>query len=151
MSSGHSDQLSRASGTIFFSRTYDEALRLVIEAREYFMGPGKMAVRQLSSEGSFCYATESLRITTRLTESMSWLMFQRALLEGEISAEEAQAEECHLQFQTTCLPEDEPGSLAELPQGLQSLLERSESLYLRICRLDQQSIDAYSRSTQPEG
>lgn len=150
MSIGHTDQLPGASGTIFFSRTYDEALRLVFEAREYFMGPGKMAVRQLSTKGSFCYATESLRITTRLTESMSWLMFQRAVQEGEITQEEVQADRCHLQYQNTCLPDEQTEDLAELPPGLLSLLERSKALYLRINRLDQQSIDAYKTNTQSE-
>ncbi|MBL4906550.1 MAG: DUF1465 family protein [Sneathiella sp.] len=148
MSIGQSDQLPGASGTIFFSRTYDEALRLVVEAREYLLGPGRIAVRDLSGEGSFCYATESLRLTTRLTESMSWLMFQRAVLEGEISPEEGQADQCHLQFQNTCLPEKEYSDMTLLPTGLMSLLDRSESLYVRIARLDQQSIDAYSLSSQ---
>lgn len=145
MSSGQTDRLSGASGTIFFSRTYDEALCLVVEAREYFMGPGKTAVRDLSNEGSFCYAAESLRITTRLTESMSWLMFQRAVLEGEITVEEGQEDRCHLQYQETCLPENEILDISLLPEGLQSLLERSKLLYLRIERLDQQSINAFKK------
>ena len=116
---------------------------LVVEAREYLLGPGKAAVRRLPSEASFCYATESLRLTTRLTESMSWLMFQRAVAEGEITAEEAQADECHLQFQSTCLPDETISNLDLLPGGLLSLLERSELLYRRIMRLDQLSIEQY--------
>ncbi len=146
MSVERNDHLPKGTGTIFFSRTYDEALRLVVEAREYLLSPGKLAVRELSNEGSFCYATESLRLTTRLTECMSWLMFQRAVLEGEISAEEGQEDQCHLQFQNTCLPEIERSDLSLLPLGLLSLLERSESLYLRISRLDQQSIEAFKNS-----
>jgi len=144
MSSGQQEPLQAGTGAIFFSRTYDEALHLVLEAREYLLGPGKMAVRDLSSEGSFCYATESLRLTTRLTESMSWLMFQRAVLEGEISQEEGQASECHLQYQETCLPEDESEDIHLLPQGLISLLDRSEALYRRIDRLDRQSIENFA-------
>lgn len=143
MSSGQQETLSAGTGTIFFSRTYDEALHLVLEAREYLLGPGRMAVRELSGEGSFCYATESLRLTTRLTEAMSWLMYQRAVLEGEISAEEGQAEECHLQYQETCLPEEESEDIHLLPQGLVSLLDRSEALYRRIERLDRQARENY--------
>lgn len=135
--------LSPVTGAIFFTRTYDEALALVVEAREYLLGPGKMAVRDMPSDVSFHYATESLRLTTRLTESMSWLMFQRAFSEGEITAEEAQAEECHLQYQETCLAETDEDLMEKLPDGLVSLLARSESLYRRIERLDQQSIEAY--------
>ncbi|MBO6826896.1 MAG: DUF1465 family protein [Sneathiella sp.] len=130
-------------GAIFFSRTYDEALALVVEAREYLLGPGKMAVRQMTPEVSFYYATESLRLTTRLTECMSWLMFQRAISEGEITPEEGQAEECHLQYQSTCLTETNDRLMAELPDGLASLLARSEALYRRIDRLDKQAMEAF--------
>jgi len=143
MSNGQQQSLSNTSGTIFFSRTYDEALKLVVEAREYLLGPGKDAVRKLSNEAGFFYATESLRLTTRLTESMSWLMFQRAVIEGEITPEEGQAEECHLQFQSVCLPEAEFDQPHLLPPGLMSLLDRSESLYRRISRLDQLSIENF--------
>ncbi|WP_415235285.1 DUF1465 family protein [Sneathiella sp.] len=139
-------RVPQAAGTIFFSRTYDEALRLVMEAREYLLGPGRIAVRDLSSEGNFRYATESLRLTTRLTETMSWLMFQRAVLEGEISPEEAQADECHLQYQATCLPDADEEELDLLPAGLISLLERSEALYRRIDRLDKQAIASFRDS-----
>jgi len=134
---------STMEGTIFFSRTYDEALALVVEAREYLLGPGKMAVRGMTAEVSFYYATESLRLTTRLTESMSWLMFQRAVSEGEITPEEGQADECHLQYQSTCLAETDERLSSQLPDGLVSLLARSESLYRRIDRLDQQAMAAF--------
>ena len=147
MAKGQSENLSNATSAIFFSRTYDEALNMVLEAREYLQGPGKSAVRKLPSEASFCYAAESLRLTTRLTECMSWLMFQRAANEGEITPEEAQSDECHLQFQETCLPEGIIENLDLLPAGLLSLLERSESLYLRISRLDQQSIENFNNAS----
>jgi regulator of CtrA degradation len=146
MSKSESEQIAPASGAIFFSRTYDEALGLVVEAREYLLGPGRMAVRELSGEASFHYATESLRLTTRLTECMSWLMFQRAVTEGEISQEDGQAEECHLQYQETCLGLSGSEIIELLPSGLISLLERSESLYLRINRLDQLAMSTYSNS-----
>ncbi len=146
MSNGQQHSLSNTTDTIFFSKTYDEALRLVMEAREYLLGPGKMAVRSLSNEASFFYATESLRLTTRLTECMSWLMFQRAVIEGEITAEEGQEDECHLQFQLVCLPDKELDQLHLLPSGLISLLGRSESLYRRVSRLDQLSIRNYQAS-----
>jgi regulator of CtrA degradation len=143
MSTGQSEHEPNAEGTIFFSRTYDEAFMMVVEAREYLLGPGKIAVRKLPSEASFCYATESLRLTTRLTECMSWLMFQRAVTVGEITVDEVQADECHLQFQTTCLPEEQVSNIELLPPGLVSLLERSELLYRRIWRLDQLAIEKY--------
>ncbi|MFB9355985.1 DUF1465 family protein [Sneathiella chinensis] len=139
------------TGTVFFSRTYDEALSLVFEAREYLLGPGRLAVKDLSNEGSFCYATESLRLTTRLTESMAWLMYQRAILEGEITAEQGRDENCYLQQQETCLPETPSEHFPLLPAGLQSLLERSEALYRRIDRLDQQFRASLEAEEGPKG
>ena len=145
MSVSQNGGTDQPSGTIFFTRTYDEALALVKEARSYLAGPGQAAVQSLSSDVSFGYAAESLRLTTRLTESMSWLMFQRALQEGEITAEEAQETECHLQHLDVCLPEAPACDPELLPDGLQSLLDRSERLYRRVVRLDQQGIEAHRK------
>jgi len=131
--------------TIFFSRTYDEALALVHEARSYIAGPGQELVKDISLEAGFDYAAETLRLTTRLTETMSWLMYQRALQAGEITEEEAQADDCHLQHFDVCLPETDEEAESDLPEGLVSLLTRSENLYRRVARLDQQGIDAYQK------
>ena len=39
--------------------------------------------RTLPREASFCYATESMRLTTRLMQLASWLLLQRAVNEGD--------------------------------------------------------------------
>lgn len=132
-------------GTIFFSRTYDEVLSLIRETRDYLAGPGQAALKSLPSEVSYGYAAESLRLTTRLTECMSWLMFQRALQTGEISVEQAQEPECHLQHSDVCLPTEVVVDAQLLPAGLQSLLDRSEKLYARVARLDRQGVEAYQK------
>ena len=132
--------------TVFFTRTYDEALDLVKEARSYLAGPGQADARAMLAEASFVYAAESLRLTTRLTESMAWLLFQRALQEGEITLDEAQEEECHLHNLEVCLPEEPTCDPETLPEGLQSLLERSEQLFRRLVRLDTQGIETYWRT-----
>ncbi|MZR32175.1 DUF1465 family protein [Sneathiella litorea] len=126
------------SETIFFTRTYDETLDLVKEARSYLDGPGQAVARTMSAEASFGYAAETLRLTTRLTESMSWLLFQRALQEGEITLEESQEDECHLQHMDVCLADEPSCDLNLLPEELRSLLDRSERLYQRLVRLDEQ-------------
>lgn len=139
-----SDGQGGGGNTVFFSRSYDEALALVREARAYLAGPGRLAARQLPPEVGYAYAAESLRLTTRLTESMAWLMFQRALQAGEISEEEAAGDGCRLAHLETCLtdaPLCDPGLL---PDGLASLLERSEALYRRLLRLDEQAVAAYA-------
>ncbi len=145
MSTGQEGEPIPVIRTIFFSSTYDEALALTKEAREYLAGPGQLAVKGLSAEQSFGYATESLRMTTQLTEAMSWLFFQRAVQAGEITAEKAQGKDCHLQHADVCLPE-EARDISDLPDDLVDLLARSEHLYRRIARLDQLAIHAYARA-----
>ena len=146
MGASENDGSQVKTETIFFTRTYDEALDLVKEARSYLSGPGQAAARAMPAEASFGYAAESLRLTTRLTESMSWLFFQRALQEGEITLEESQEEECHLQHTDVCLADKPVCDPSLLPEGLQSLLERSERLYQRLLRLDEQGKHAFMRA-----
>jgi regulator of CtrA degradation len=125
--------------TTVFNRTYDETLDLIVEARNYltYVRPhfrsGKTAMHDLRTN------CEALRVTSRLTQVMAWLMIQRALSEGEISASEACAEKNRLSGHAVCLDvtaSDDPC----LPPGLRSLLGRSLQLYQRIARLEQMVI-----------
>ena len=45
------------------------------------------------------YATESMRLTTRLLDLASWLLIRRALKEGEITEEEAQKKRRRVKLQ----------------------------------------------------
>ena len=125
--------------TAVFTRTYDETLGMIVEMRNYMthLGParhkGSRGMRDLR------VSCEALRVTSRLTQAMAWLMLQRAVVDGEISAVEACAEENLLSGRNVCLDgaslEDD-----ELPRGLRSLLRRSLHLYLRISRLEEMVI-----------
>lgn len=141
MESESAGGVSRSGETIFLSSTYDEALLLVHDARDYLSGQGRRDAQALDHAGSLAYATESLRLTTRLTESMAWLFYQRAIHDGEVKAEEVPPEELHLQHQESCLTEHSR-HLALLPEFLSSLMERSILLYRRIERLDQMARQA---------
>jgi regulator of CtrA degradation len=67
---------------------------------------------------------------------MAWLMLQRAVQDGEISAHEACAQRNRLSGQSVCL-DDSLGEDYEIPAGLRSLLTRSLHLYQRISRLEE--------------
>ena len=54
-----------------------------------------------SREASFVYATESMRLTTRLMQLASWLLLQRAVNEGELTAANARAEKEKVKFSAT--------------------------------------------------
>ncbi len=58
-----------------------------------------------------------MRLTTRLLELASWLLIRRALKEGEITAEQAEAKRARVKLQTLGRPAHTKG-FAELPQGL---------------------------------
>ena len=76
-----------------------------------------------------------MRVTTRLMQAASWLLIQRAVHDGDMSPEEAASDRYRLGAREICMGKREEGMEA-LPQKLLELLERSESLYKRIARLD---------------
>ena len=122
--------------TAFFSRTYDETLNLVREARDYLRDRGADDRAGLEPIVGLAWGAEISRLTTRLTNLMAWLMLQRAVHGGEISPEEARNQAPELGSLRVCL---EPACVdpARLPEELSVLLERSARLYQRVARLDE--------------
>ena len=120
-----------------FTRTYDEALDLIVEARNYMVHNRPAARRSARLSGdNLRLSCEALRVTSRLTQVMAWLMLQRAVQDGEISAQEACDERNRLSGQSVCLDESAVED-TDIPAGLRSLLTRSLSLYKRISRLEE--------------
>lgn len=128
-------EIASVSGSIaFLGNTYDDALGLLVEARNYLarLPPGRPEEPpHLRLQISY----ETMRLTARLTQIMAWLLAQKAVHGGELTREEAQGGVCSLDAKAVCL---DPSSSAnqELPPGLRSLLDRSYGLYLRVYRLD---------------
>ena len=82
--------------TAFYSRTYDEAFEMTVEARDY-VADGLGADRDSATFGERSYFDcELLRLTTRLSQVMAWLLVQRAVHAGEIGINEARHEERRL-------------------------------------------------------
>jgi regulator of CtrA degradation len=122
--------------TAFFGKTFEEALVLVVEARDYVAGRLAFDRETVNLEQQLVVDCETLRLTSRLTHAMAWLMIQRAIHAGELTAEQAKQEENRLGGHEVCLF-NEPDTLAQLPKRLQSLMTRSHALYLRVARLDE--------------
>src|SRR5271165_2368369 len=76
-----------ASGA--FKDMFREGMALVEEAAAYLDGPGRAEARQLARPAALAYATESMRLTTRLMQVASWLLLQRAVNEGELTPAQA--------------------------------------------------------------
>ncbi len=124
--------------TALFTRTYDETLDLIVEARNYMVHLRPVGRRPVPQGGgeNLRVSCEALRVTSRLTQVMAWLMLQRAVQYGEISAVEACEEHNRLSGQSVCLDETSVED-NEIPAGLRSLLSRSLKLYQRISRLEE--------------
>src|SRR3990167_11462785 len=73
-----------------FDLVFKEGMALVERAAAYLEGPGRAEAKRLAAPSNVLYATESMRLTTRLLDLASWLLIRRAIKEGEISEAEAQ-------------------------------------------------------------
>ena len=67
-----------------FSKTFREGMDLVEETAAYLDGPGRNDSKLLSRDDAMVYASQSMRLTTRLMQVASWLLVQRALKEEEM-------------------------------------------------------------------
>ena len=118
-----------------FDAIFKEGMALVEHTARYLDGPGRQEARKLRGPLSVLYATESMRLTTRLLELASWLMIRRALKSGEISAEDARTKRQRVKLKGPGRPSHVKG-FVDLPEGLQQLVEQSFSLNDRIVQLD---------------
>ena len=117
-----------------FQRTFQEGMDLVEETAGYLDGAGRQASKLLSRSAALAYAAESMRLTTRLMQVASWLLVQRAVLEGDMPADAACEDRYRLGGEDVSRA---GGEGAEgLPSELVALLDRSERLYERVRHLD---------------
>jgi regulator of CtrA degradation len=126
---------SPALTSAFFNRTYDEAMALLVEARNYMAFRESRDVRGMAPTSRLKVSHESMRMTCRLTQIMAWMLAQKAMHAGEITLYEAAGVEYALSGAQVCLDDRGQGD-NELPGALRSLLERSYRLYVRVARLD---------------
>src|SRR6476646_3384455 len=117
-----------------FDAIFKEGMGLVERTAAYLDGPGRKEARALRGPIAVLYATESMRLTTRLLELASWLMIRRALKEGEITTEEARVKRDRVRLRAPGRPSHVKG-FTELPEGLQTLIEASFALNDRIVQL----------------
>jgi len=136
-----------ATQAVFFTKTYDETLAMIVEARDYMTGYGRQSPPRSGGLWQLQFSCEALRVTSRLTQALAWLMLQRAVSEGEISAIEACQSHHRLSGQDVCLNINAANDI-KLPEKLLSLMQRSYSLYNRISRLEEMVIERVT--TSPE-
>jgi regulator of CtrA degradation len=124
----------RLASSPAFSTLFRDGMALVEETATYLDGSGRTESKRLERSAALVYATESMRLTTRLMQIASWLLLHRAVKEGEMTLAQASKEKSKVKL-AACDPGDAK-SIALLPARLQELIARSTKLQAEVRRLD---------------
>src|SRR5580704_8489014 len=124
----------RLAGSQVFSALFRDGMALVEETAAYLDGPGRKESKLLERSAALAYATESMRLTTRLMQLASWLLLHRAVNEGEMSLAQASQEKSKVKLQVSDAATED--TMLLLPESLRELIERSVKLQERVRRLD---------------
>ena len=124
----------RLASSQAFADLFRDGMALVEETATYLDGPGRQESKKLERAAALAYATESMRLTTRLMQLASWLLLHRAVKEGEMSLAQASKEKSKVKLSASDL--HDAGNLELLPASLRGLIERSQTLYSKVRRLD---------------
>ena len=124
----------RLAASQAFSTLFREGMALVEQTAAYLDGPGRQQSKRLTRAAALCYATESMRLTTRLMQLASWLLLHRAVNEGEMSLAEANKEKRKVRLGEP--DASDADALNALPEQLVELIRRTSRLQADIRRLD---------------
>jgi regulator of CtrA degradation len=124
----------RVANSQVFADLFRDGMALVEETASYLDGPGRKESKKLERMAALTYATESMRLTTRLMQLASWLLLHRAVKEGEMSLAQANKEKTKVKLTATDGASEESMNL--LPERLHGLIIRSKALQADIRRLD---------------
>src|SRR4051812_50067487 len=117
-------QLSeRFTNSAAFTVLFREGMDLVEETAAYLDGAGRTEAKALDRAVSLTYATESMRLTTRLMHLASYLLLHRAVKGGEMTLGQADREKTKGTLSAAA-----PGStdsIEKLAAQLQDLIHRS--------------------------
>ena len=125
---------ARLANSQAFSNLFRDGMALVEETATYLDGPGRAESKKLERAAALAYATESMRLTTRLMQLASWLLLHRAVKEGEMSLAQASKEKNKVKIAPTDTHDQTNVEL--LPIALQDLIARSLKLQGLVRRLD---------------
>src|ERR1700744_4620523 len=124
----------RLANSQVFADLFRDGMALVEETASYLDGPGRQESKKLDRAAALAYATESMRLTTRLMQLASWLLLHRAVKEGEMSLAQANQEKAKVKL--AAIDTTDPHNVGLLPKELRDLIARSQQLQLKVRRLD---------------
>jgi regulator of CtrA degradation len=126
----------RLLGSEAFDAIFKQGMALVERTASYLDGEGRKDAKALQAPLTVVYATESMRLTTRLLELASWLLIRRGLRTGEMTAAEADRKRSRVKLRPLGRP-SHVKHFDELPAALRALIEESFELNDRVMRIDQ--------------
>src|SRR5213082_1648885 len=124
----------RLAASQAFADLFRDGMALVEETAAYLDGPGRQDSKRIERSGALAYATESMRLTTRLMQLASWLLLHRAVKEGEMSLAQANKEKTKVKLSLG--DRADADTMGLLPEPLRDLIDRSLGLLDRVRRLD---------------
>lgn len=136
---------ARLASSPAFKELFRDGMALVEETAAYLDGPGRTESRALDRGPALAYATESMRLTTRLMQLASWLLLQRAVNEGELTQEQAAQEKSKVRLSSVGAPTPQ-ATLEELPAALGDLIGKAMRLQARIVHMDRLLFSSFERA-----
>ena len=124
----------RLANSQAFADLFRDGMALVEETATYLDGPGRQESKNLQRAAALAYATESMRLTTRLMQLASWLLLHRAVKEGEMSLAQANKEKTKVKL--SAADTHDASNMELLPATLREMIERSQKLQSKVRRLD---------------
>ena len=119
----------------FLDRTFVEALALLTDARDYIADWKKVQRKNPDPFNDFLVIWETTRLVAQLTSVVTWLSYQKAASQGEMSIVNANAASRKILDQVIT-SDDLAETRDMLPDELKDIIQRSLLLYMRVDRLD---------------
>ena len=117
-----------------FMLLFREGMTLVEATANYLDGLGRREAKTLSPFVALAYATESMRLTTRLTQMATWLLARRAVFNGEELPNVGSPNDPLIVPPMTRIAGSK--GYDELPETLKNLIDASHQLHAKIHRFD---------------
>src|SRR5215813_11071901 len=124
----------RLAASQAFADLFRDGMALVEQTAAYLDGPGRQESKRLSRSGALAYATESMRLPTRLMQLASWLLLHRAVKEGEMTLAQANKEKAKVKLAGA--EHNDEHNIKLVPERLRVLVNRSKALQSAVRRLD---------------
>ncbi len=116
-------------------KAYQEAITITIDVANYLEKDKKIIANLKDKKLTIIHASESLRMSSCLMQSIAWFMVQMAVNKGEISKEEASKKDSRLGGKEICLGVSHH-KISFFSEEFQSLVKRTQVFYERVERLD---------------